>query len=426
MSFPNMQLTDAGRAIIVKALTGSEYGINFTKIQVGNGDEPSDIGALTVLQNPLVDVSITEITTDEGIALLTGQFDNSELDTGFSWTELGVYADDADAGEVLYAYAYAGDSAEYIPAYSGTCYLKTDLNIAVVVGDAENITATIGEYSGFANKEDFEAHIEDYDNPHKVTAEQVGLGDVENVAPSDATITFDDTATTVSELTSGETTASLFSKIKAAISALITHLKASNPHGITYSSIGAAASSHTHSATEITSGTLGVARGGTGKSSFTANRLVYPSASTTLSQLAFPSSYGYSLKQDSSGAPYWGPSVGAGSYVGTGTYGSSNQNVLTFTRCPKFILITSSGSSGVLIFISPSAAYNDAANATYGHALYTRPSQYSDMGMYTLGTTITGPSSNGASTWAVTWYSTTNATLQGNVEDITYWYTVWY
>lgn len=62
---------------------------------------------------------------------------------------------------------------------------------------------------------------------------------------------------------------------------------------------------HTHAASDVTSGTLGVARGGTGKASWAANRLMYPSAATTLAQLAFPSVAGSVLRQGTSGAPYW-------------------------------------------------------------------------------------------------------------------------
>lgn len=43
----------------------------------------------------------------------------------------------------------------------------------------------------------------------------------------------------------------------------------SNPHGVTPSQIGAAASSHNHSASEITSGTLSSSRGGTGQTTLT-------------------------------------------------------------------------------------------------------------------------------------------------------------
>lgn len=51
--------------------------------------------------------------------------------------------------------------------------------------------------------------------------------------------------------------------------------------------------------------TVTVAKGGTGKASWTANRLIYPSAATTLAQLAFPATEGSVLRQGTSGAPYW-------------------------------------------------------------------------------------------------------------------------
>ena len=71
--------------------------------------------------------------------------------------------------------------------------------------------------------------------------------------------------------------------------------------------------SHTHDANDVDQGvlnigripTINVAHGGSGLTSFTANRLIYPSASTTISQLAFPTVAGSVLRQGTSGAPYW-------------------------------------------------------------------------------------------------------------------------
>ena len=84
-------------------------------------------------------------------------------------------------------------------------------------------------------------------------------------------------------------------------------------HTHTLTDLGAAPTSHTHGAGDINSGTLSsdrlptvpVTKGGTGKTSWTTNRLVYPSASTTLTQLAFPTTAGSFLRQGTSGAPYW-------------------------------------------------------------------------------------------------------------------------
>ena len=95
--------------------------------------------------------------------------------------------------------------------------------------------------------------------------------------------------------------------------------------------LGAAASSHNHSTSQITSGTLSVSRGGTGKTNWTANRLLYASAATALAQLTPPGGSGYFLRQNASGAPYWsspsqavsalgGLKHGVVTRVGTGEY----------------------------------------------------------------------------------------------------------
>lgn len=114
-------------------------------------------------------------------------------------------------------------------------------------------------------------------------------------------------------------------------------------------------------ASKIASGTMAAARlptiavnkGGTGKTTWSANRLIYPSASTALAQLAFPSVAGSVLRQGTSGVPYWtslqdlvaalgdagGVRIATGSYTGTGTYGASNPCSLTFPFVPRLIML---------------------------------------------------------------------------------------
>lgn len=118
-------------------------------------------------------------------------------------------------------------------------------------------------------------------------------------------------------------------------------------------------------ASKVASGTMAAARlptiavnkGGSGKTSWTANRLIYPSASTTLAQLAFPSVAGSVLRQGTSGAPYWtslpdlvaalgdagGVRIATGSYTGTGTYGANNPCSLTFPFVPKLVVVENNG-----------------------------------------------------------------------------------
>lgn len=53
------------------------------------------------------------------------------------------------------------------------------------------------------------------------------------------------------------------------------------------------------------SSSVSVSKGGTGKTSWSSYRLIYPSSTTALTQLAFPTTAGSFLRQGTSGAPYW-------------------------------------------------------------------------------------------------------------------------
>ena len=109
------------------------------------------------------------------------------------------------------------------------------------------------------------SHIANTSNPHSVTKSQVGLGNVPNVATNDQTPTYT-AASSLTALSSGEKLSVAFGKLKKAVADLISHIaNTSNPHSVTYTQTGAAAASHNHSASNITSGTLDVARGGTGQ-----------------------------------------------------------------------------------------------------------------------------------------------------------------
>lgn len=229
---------------------------------------PATPDSLEDLVNPLISIPITNIEYGSNYVALTGVFDNSTVSSTFNWSETGVFAENESSdGDVLYAYCHSGDQYETIPANNVGKTINTTLTILVMVGDAETVTATIGEGAIYATKEQFEEHRRDFTNPHGVNAEQIGLGNVVNVAPKDMAITYT-TASTLSELTSGEKMETLLGKVKKAINTLILHLSASNPHGITPSKIGAAASSHNHSTSNITSGILSVSRGGTGSGSY--------------------------------------------------------------------------------------------------------------------------------------------------------------
>lgn len=84
-----------------------------------------------------------------------------------------------------------------------------------------------------------EQHAANMQNPHGVTAEQVGLGKVPNKATNDVTPTYT-AAGAMAELTSGEKLSVAFGKIAKAIIDLIAHIgNKANPHKVTAKQAGA-------------------------------------------------------------------------------------------------------------------------------------------------------------------------------------------
>lgn len=206
-------------------------------------------------------------------------------------------------GMHLFAYVNQSEDPEVIYGRDSNKLKENAFSVVIIVDDAENVTATVKSLT-YVTLAQFEDHIHDYNNPHRVTAAQVGLGNVDNVSTNDQTPTFTRAANLV-DLVSGETLKVLMGKIAKAVNSLIDHLKnKSNPHAVTAEQVGAAEVAHTHAATDITSGKLSVARGGTGMSTWTQNGIVFAGNTTVLAQVSPPTELSF-LVQNANGAPYF-------------------------------------------------------------------------------------------------------------------------
>ena len=86
------------------------------------------------------------------------------------------------------------------------------------------------------------AHLTDTNNPHGVSASDVGLGNVSNTAPSFNVISFE-MANTNTVPSSGDTMAQIMGKVSKCLDSFLTHIdtvNTRNPHGIKLSDIGSA------------------------------------------------------------------------------------------------------------------------------------------------------------------------------------------
>lgn len=270
-----ISLTSGGIDYLAQCMDGGPSPV-FEKIIYGNGGNAGKDA--TALSNPLVTVEISACEVKEKFVELTTvlnnsslSFDNADIAKGFRATELGVYIiDPENEGEsILFAYGYdEPEDATYIPAATTHAFETTEV-IMVYIGDTENVSAILNSSMTFVTKDFFENHTKNKENPHEVTKTQVGLGLVPNVTTNDQTPTFEESEKE-EELKSGEKLNILFGKLAKIVKSVISHIAdTKNPHKITADSIGAAEKSHKHNAsTDITTGILGVLRGGTGVSSY--------------------------------------------------------------------------------------------------------------------------------------------------------------
>ncbi len=245
------------------ALTAQGKIIEFTKGKFGDGVRSTEnITELTDLIHPLGELPISKKSVKNSTIITTTQFSNrvggSILPT-FYLMEIGLFAkvvnadgtDDDEHPETLIGYAFDGHGDKII----GTSLSEFIINIPLTVADVNNVTVdidslvypTLKQFENEVNTrktEDEElqnslnVHITDTSNPHGVTAEQIGLDKVPNVATNDQTPTYSQNST-LSNIVSGEKISVSFGKIMKAIADLISHIGSkSNPHSVTKSQVG--------------------------------------------------------------------------------------------------------------------------------------------------------------------------------------------
>lgn len=135
-NFGQLVLTNLGVQAQYEALAGKP--LRFKRIGMGSGRYSGNIAALTSLVKENVSVQIRNGYMQGGSFTIEGFFANDALNTGFEWREIGVFVEDQSGNEILYCYANAGDSYDYIPATEDERYSKY-IRVAIAVGNATNI-----------------------------------------------------------------------------------------------------------------------------------------------------------------------------------------------------------------------------------------------------------------------------------------------
>lgn len=126
----------------------------------------------------------------------------------------------------------------YIDLSSNKTYRWSGSAYIVIASDLALGETSATAYRGDRGKTAYDHSQLTSGNPHNVTKSDVGLSNVPNVTTNNQTPTYT-TASSNTNLTSGETLETAFGKIAKAISSLISHLSnTNNPHSVTKSQVG--------------------------------------------------------------------------------------------------------------------------------------------------------------------------------------------
>ena len=137
-----LQLTNKGIALQAKVQAGTQ--LHITKLKLGSGVVAggTDIKTLNDLIAPEQNLGIGGKEAVGGYCKISATITNTGLEAGYYVRELGVFAQDPDDGEVLYAYTTDG-APDYLPAGGGSTVISQEFSVMIAVDDVDNIEVDI-------------------------------------------------------------------------------------------------------------------------------------------------------------------------------------------------------------------------------------------------------------------------------------------
>lgn len=152
--FTNNSITDVGRMLLADVQAGAIF--TPTRIVIGSG---SMAGGATAQEMTDVIAPVKSLTinrkkrTTDGKCIFGGVYTNEEVTEPFYFRELALYAKavylnedgsiKAEGSETLYSYGNAGETADYMPAYSSSTVVEKQLDLVIWIGNDAQVDLTI-------------------------------------------------------------------------------------------------------------------------------------------------------------------------------------------------------------------------------------------------------------------------------------------
>ena len=137
----NATMTDVGAALQAKVNAGKTK-LTFTKIKVGSGVNATNPLALTDVISSKWETTNFVVKLEGKIVSVDTVITNTGIHEAFRMSEIGLFAQDPDKGEILYAYL-TDPEPDRMPAESGAVVVSQELTIGMVFSNTGNVSLTV-------------------------------------------------------------------------------------------------------------------------------------------------------------------------------------------------------------------------------------------------------------------------------------------
>lgn len=151
-------ITSAGLSLLARGMTGD--GIHFTSMVMGDAAYSGSAAAVTQVISPRYTLTLNRMTRQGEQVTLRSVLSFREVETGFHWRELGLYAENPDGGsDILYAYGNAGEDGDYIPGKDEATLNERLIQLTVAVATVPEVTANVDGSGIFVEYDELDAAI---------------------------------------------------------------------------------------------------------------------------------------------------------------------------------------------------------------------------------------------------------------------------
>ncbi len=142
--FSKLIITGKGQALIAKMIAGTGEA-EFTRIATSSmAYDPDQLEKLDELADIRQTSLVSSIERVNEVSIkIEGAFDNTELTQGYYMRTLGLYVDDPEEGEILYAVTTETTGNCYMPPYNGVTVSGVQIELITTVGNADHVSLEV-------------------------------------------------------------------------------------------------------------------------------------------------------------------------------------------------------------------------------------------------------------------------------------------